>query len=187
MTSSNIITIENQDALNAALAERPIDNHTTYGVITRNDHTEQHGATLQELGYEVVASEDSFAIQGRFLRAKKTDVVDISTLPKAVGFIRAVVANKRLINYGQRFKLPNGKVLFRGPVLSMLGHKTMQDALGFDPTALIAKKGKVQAPKKKVDDPWAVTTPETPASSNDPFAAATQNADPFATNDPFAV
>ena len=205
--SSNL-NLPNQDVLNAALAERPIDKNT-FGVIDRNDNTEQHGATLQELGYEVIPSEDSFAVKGRFLRAKKSDVIDLSDISKAVGFLRAVVANKRLIGYNQRCKMPNGKVLFRGPVLRLLGHKRTQDALGFNPTALIAKKGKIQEPKKAAPaDPWAVQpvvsappsvdpfgapAPAPQSATPDPFSAPQPAADPFAapavsaSADPFAV
>ncbi len=181
----SLIYIENQESLNAALAERPVDS-VTYGLISRNENTEQHGATLESLKYKVISDDDHFAVAGTFLRAKRTDVVDISSLEKAIGFCRAVVANKRLINYAQRFKLPNGKVLFRGPVLAMLGSKTLQDALGFNPTALIAKKGVSPKKKKaKPSDPWAVQSPSAPVSA-DPFAAPAPVA-PKVSADPFAA
>jgi hypothetical protein len=192
--SNSAQSIIDQQSANQAVADRPTDPNTTFGVISRNDNTETHGAQLREQGYEVVATEDSFAVKGTFLRAGKDDVVHIDTLPKAVAFFRGVVANKRLINYNQRFMLPGKKKpLFRGPILGYLGQKALQDALGFNPTCLIAKKGKVQAPKavkKQPQDIWATPAPA-PTPTTDVFAAPPATvADPFAvtpTADPFAA
>jgi hypothetical protein len=184
--SNNAQNIIDQQSANQAVADRPTDPNTTYGVISRNDNTENHGAQLREQGYEVVATEDSFAVKGTFLRAGKNDVIHIDTLPKAVAFFRGVVANKRLLNYNQRFLLPGKKKpLFRGPILGYLGQKALQDALGFNPTCLIAKKGKVQtveAVKKAPKDIWATPTAPTPAPTTDVFAAQ-----PAPVSDPFAV
>lgn len=205
--------ILNQDLCDKAVADRPIDEKTTFGLIAINDNTRNHGATLQSLGYNVKEVQGHVAVQGKFLRAGKTDVIDISTRPRAKGFFTAVANNKRLLNYNQKFLMPGqsqgDKPWFGNPALPMLQSDGLVTLLGFNPTCLIAKKGKIQPVRVTPVDPFALPSDQPEEASqptnNDPFTGGTlylpagrkkksKKSDPFATdgaksdpNDPFAA
>lgn len=127
------------------------------GRINLNEKTVNHPKTLERIGYEVSLTNETdpetgeeravsaaIACEGFVAGGTKTKPVDVSTLPKAVEFFKKVVEEKRLISYATRLQFKGGAIRFGGTLAGLLQkHQPLVEALGFDPSALIAIKPKI--------------------------------------------
>lgn len=119
------------------------------GKINLNDNTRNHPETLRNLGYTVETDEDGnvchVECEGFLPQGAKVDPLDWTSLEKCRESIQSIVDQRLLIGYNTRIELPGGIKRFGAPLCKILQEQdTLQEALGFDPTALVAIKPKVK-------------------------------------------
>jgi hypothetical protein len=119
------------------------------GKINLNDNTRNHPQTLRDLGYTVEVSEDGnvchVECEGFLPQGAKVDSLDWTSLDKCSESLRDIVEQKLLIGYNTRIELPGGIKRFGAPLCKILQEQeTLQEEIGFDPTALVAIKPKVK-------------------------------------------
>ena len=84
------------------------------GTIKIGKATAGHGATLRQLGYEVVEHDDHIAVTGE-------GTVDELDLSAGTGPLKEVISKKQLLTYRTRVTFDDGKTLFGVPACTRLG------------------------------------------------------------------